>query len=250
MVANWKANPDSLRLAKSILAGIKKSAQKFRSVETVVCPPVVYLESLRPLARGVALGSQDFFPEPNGAFTGEVGYEALLDTKIKYCIIGHSERRAAGETDELIARKTKTAVAAGLTAIVCVGETERGVEMSYLSVIKQQLMVAFRDIPKQKVKQVVVAYEPVWAIGARAPRAARPDEIKEVVIFIKRVIGDLYKTSAVPPIKIIYGASVDAANARYIVAESGVDGLLVGRASLAPKAFGDIMASVSDITHD
>lgn len=250
IVGNWKANPDSLRLAKSILSGIEKSSIKAKNIETVICPPVIYLESLRSHSRDIFLGAQNLFPEPHGAFTGEVGYESLLETKIKYVIIGHSERRLSGESDEEIGKKIKIAISVGLNPILCIGEKTRDKDMSYLSVLKQQLTAGFKDVPKAKVRNVTIAYEPVWAIGKGAPRAARPDEIKEVVIFIRRVIGDMYKTSAVPPIRIIYGASVDGSNAKYIVEESGVGGLLVGRASLAPKVWGEIVKALSEIKHD
>lgn len=250
IVGNWKANPDSLRLAKSVLSGIQKISVKSKNVEVVICPPVIYLESLRSGSRGIALGAQDFFPEPNGAFTGNVGYLSLLETKIKYVIIGHSERREAGETDAGINKKLKVALSVGLNPILCIGEKDRAKDMEYLSVLKQQLLTAFQDVPKAKVRNVSVAYEPVWAIGKSATRSARPEEIKEVVIFIRRVIGDLYKTSAVPPVRIIYGASVDGTNARYIIEESGVGGLLVGRASLTPKAWGEILKAVSEIKYD
>ncbi len=250
IVGNWKANPDSLRLAKSILSGLQKASAKSKNIDVVVCPPVIYLESLRNQARGISLGAQDLFTEPNGAFTGEVGYVSLLETKIKYAIIGHSERREAGETDEEIGKKIKTALSVGISPILCIGEKFRDKDMSYLGVLKQQLLVAFKEVPKAKVRNVIVAYEPVWAIGKGAERAARPDEIKEVVIFIRRVVGDMYKTSAVPPIKIIYGASVDGNNAKYIVEESGVGGLLVGRASLAPKVWGEIVKALSQIKYD
>ncbi len=247
IVANWKANPDSRKLALSILIGIKKAAAGKKHIDVVVCPPALYLESLRSAARPLALGAQDIFTEPNGAFTGSIGYEALRETGIRYVIIGHSERRAAGENDTHVNRKVRVALSLGMTPILCVGETKRD-NLEYLSVIKTQLVAAFKDVPKTRVKDVVIAYEPVWAIGKDAPRAARPDEVAEVVMFVKRVIGDLYKTSSVPPVRIIYGASVDAGNAAIIVAESGVDGLLVGRASLAPKSFSGILGALNDIS--
>jgi len=247
IVANWKANPDSRKLALSILAGTKKAAAGKKHADVVVCPPTLYLESLRSAARPLALGAQDIFTEPNGAFTGSIGYEALRETGIRYVIIGHSERRAAGETDADVNKKLRVALSIGLTPILCVGEAKRE-GLGYLAMIKSQIIMALKDIPKTRVRDLVIAYEPVWAIGKDAARAARPDEVAEVVMFAKRVIGDLYKTNSVPPVRIIYGASVDAGNAANIVAESGVDGLLVGRASLAPKAFAGIIAAINDIS--
>lgn len=243
VIANWKANPDSAKEAREIFAGVKKIAGKFRNLEIVICPSYVHLAELKK-ARGassLALGAQDFFFEPRGAFTGEVGYEALLDTNIKYAILGHSERRAAGEDNEIISKKVLAAIANRVLPILCVGEPTRDENLGYLSFLKGQLVDAFYKVPKSKVTSVVIAYEPVWAIGKSAKRNATSAEIKEIVIFIKRVIGDLYKTKSVPPIKIIYGGSVNAKDAAEILSEGGVDGLLVGHASLNAKTFGEIL---------
>jgi triosephosphate isomerase len=246
IVANWKANPDSLKLAKGNLAEIKKFAKKFKNIETVVCPPLIFLESLKTLAKPISLGAQDIFTEPRGAFTGSVGYASLVDTKIKYVIIGHSERRSAGDYDSLVNNKLKVALMNNLTPILCVGELKRDPNLEYLTFIKTQLTEAFRDVPKSKVTNIIVAYEPVWAVGASAKRDAKPSEIEEMVILIKRVIGDIYKTGSVPPIKVLYGGSVTSANAEEIIKSSGVDGFLVGRASLTPKIFGEIIKTVSE----
>ena len=246
VIANWKANPDTLKLAKSYLNETKKFAKKFKNVDIVVCPPTIFLESLKA-SSPVALGSQDFFPEARGAFTGETGYSALLETKIKYTIVGHSERRAMGEDDVLINRKIKMALAVGLRPILCVGESKRDPNLEYLGVLKLQISEAFKDVPKSRVKDVVIAYEPVWAIGDKAKRNAKPSEIEEMAIFIKRVVGDIYKTESVPPVKILYGGSVGEVEAKYILEEAGVDGLLVGRASLVPKVFGEIIKITSEM---
>ncbi len=247
IIANWKANPDSLKIAKSYLSAIKTIASKNKSVDIVVCPPIIFLESLKNSARPAVLGAQDFFPEASGAFTGSVGYEALLETKIQYAIIGHSERRAAGETDVVINKKVKTALAVGVSPILCVGEATRDQNLAYLAFLKNQITEAFKDVPKSRVAQIIIAYEPIWAVGAAAKRNAKPSEIEEIVIFIKRVIGDLYKTKSVPPVRIVYGGSVTSRDARDIMIESGVDGILVGRASLNGAAFADIVHCVSDI---
>ena len=210
VIANWKANPDSAKEAREIFAGVKKVAGKFKNVEVVICPSFVHLAELRK-ARGtssLALGAQDFFFEPHGAFTS---------------------------------KKVLAAIANRVLPILCVGESTRDENLGYLSFLKGQLVDAFYKVPKSKVTSVVIAYEPVWAIGKSAKRNATSAEIKEIVIFIKRVIGDLYKTKSVPPIKIIYGGSVNAKDAAEILSEGGVDGLLVGHASLNAKTFGEIL---------
>lgn len=247
VVANWKANPDTLKLAKANLIETKKFAKKFKNVEVVVCPPTIFLESLKGSTKPVSLGAQDIFVEPRGAFTGSTGYAALIETKISHVIIGHSERRAMGEDDALINKKLKVALLNKLTPILCVGESKRDGNLEYLGFLKGQLTEAFKDIPKSQVRNIVLAYEPVWAIGAKAKRSAKPSEIEEIVIFIKRVVGDIYKTASVPPIKVIYGGSVTEKDVQYIFEESGVDGLLVGRASLTPKIFGEIIRITSEI---
>lgn len=243
VVANWKANPDSVKEAKKLYADIKKSTAKTKNVEVVVCPTYIHLPDMAPLASSgkVLLGAQDFFAQPNGSFTGSIGYEALLENKIKYAIVGHSERRAMGETNEIIAKKVLAALDNGISPILCVGESERGESLEYLNLLKNQLTDAFYKVPKSKVTSIVIAYEPIWAIGKNAKRNATSHEIQEIVIFVKRVIGDLYKTKSVPPIKIIYGGSVNAKDAGEILTEGGVDGLLVGHASLNAKNFGEIL---------
>lgn len=246
VVGNWKANPDTAKDAKQLFAGIKKQAGKMKNIETVICPSYLHLPILKPMAGNLALGAQDFFYEANGSFTGSVGYEALLDQKIKYAIIGHSERRAMGETDEIVGKKLLSAVSNSIRPILCVGEKSRDTDLAYLNIIKTQLVEAFSKVPKSKVQNVLVAYEPIWAIGKNATRDARPPEIKEVVIFIKRVIGDIYKTKSVPPIKILYGGSVDAKNAGYLMEDSGIDGFLVGRASLDAKTFGLLLGNINE----
>ena len=247
VVGNWKANPDTLKLAKDNLSAIKKVATRNKNIEIVICPPVIFLESLKGNSRPVSLGAQDIFTEPNGAFTGFVGYEALRETKIKYVIVGHSERRETGESDFDINRKIKTALSLGLTPILCVGEKHRDANLEYLSFLKSQLQMAFKDIPKSAVQKIVVAYEPIWAIGKNAKRDAKPSEIEETVILIRRVIGDIYNTKSVPPLRIIYGGSVSQNNAVDIYTSAHVDGFLVGRASLTPKIFGEIIEKLNKL---
>lgn len=247
VIANWKANPETLKEAKQIFQSIKKNNSKLRNIDIVVCPSYIHLNELKKLkgSSSVSLGSQDFFEAPSGAFTGYVGYESLLDASIKYAIIGHSERRALGETNEIISSKILAALAQNICPIVCVGESQRDENLDYLNFLKEQLIEAFYNVPKQKVSKIIVAYEPIWAIGKSAKRNASPDEIKEISIFIKRVVGDLYKSKSLPPIKIVYGGSVNTKNVEDILKGAGVDGLLVGGASLKTKDFAEIL-KISD----
>jgi hypothetical protein len=149
------------------------------------------------------------------------------------------------QKDETINKKVKAALASGVKVILCVGEENREAGFSYLPIIKNELVEALAGVSKQNIKNLVIAYEPVWAIGKKATREATPKEIEEVVIFIKRVIGDLYDTKTIPPIKILYGGSVNPENASLIMDGSGVDGLLIGRASVSPKIYKSIIESLA-----
>lgn len=171
----------------------------------------------------------------------------LADAGSVYSIVGHSERRALGETNEEVSKKVKASLENKIYPILCVGESDRDEALEYLNVLRDQIVEAYDKIPKSRVKDIVVAYEPIWAIGKKAKRGATPLEIREMVMFIKRVIGDLYKTKSLPPTKILYGGSVDEKNVSEIISEGGVDGLLIGRASLDPKKFTEILKKIDNL---
>lgn len=236
IVANWKANPDNFLLAKKNFDFIQNKTSKFKKVSLVVCPPIIFFQSLKKQSKKVLLGVQDIFTEPNGAFTGKVGYEAVASLKPKFSILGHSELRDSDSLED-VSKKMEVSLKIGARPILCVGEKTRDDKLEFFSFIKQQIESAFKNIPKNLVKDVLVAYEPVWAIGKNAVREATSEEIREVVIFIKRVVGDLYATKSIPPIKILYGGSVNMKNIKSIIQETGVDGVLVGGASLNQKEF-------------
>lgn len=247
MVANWKMNPVSLKLAKQTFAGIKKTASKTKNTQTVICPPFIYLEALKTSGHRCALGAQNLSHESEGAHTGEVSYLALKNLGLKYCIIGHSERRAMGETDEDINQKVKASLRGMMVPIICVGEQERDASGQYLSFLKNQLETAVRGLPKSSIKDIVVAYEPIWAIGKNAKAPATPREVFEISIFIKKILSDLYGMKSVPPTKILYGGSVDLANISYFAEEALVDGFLVGRASLDKEVFSQMIIKIDGI---
>lgn len=246
IVSNWKANPDSLKMAKNLFSETKKVSKKLKNSEIVVCPPEIFLESLKSARGHIVIGSQDFFYESSGAFTGFVGGAALVSTGIKYSIVGHSEKRALGDTDEIVNKKIKSAVSFGIKPILCVGEDKREAGFSYLPFIKSEIVEALKGVPKNKIKDIVIAYEPIWAVGKNATREATPKEVEEVVIFIKRILSDLYDTKGLPPVKILYGGSVSSKNASLFIEGSGIDGLLLGRSSLSPKTYKEIIESLAD----
>lgn len=245
IVANWKMNPVHLKEAVLLMNSTKKTANTLRNTETVVCPPFIFLEKLKTSGHRCVLGAQDTFYEPEGSFTGNISYLQLKNLGIKFVILGHSERRAMGETNEMVNLKVKSVLKGVMTPIICIGESKRDEKGAYLEVIKNQIQEALAGLPKNSAKDVVIAYEPLWAIGKTATRQATTKEIFEVSIFIKKIISDLYEMKSVPPTKILYGGSVDEKNTEEILKESGVDGLLVGRASLDGKRFGQIL-KISD----
>lgn len=248
IIGNWKMYPVSLKDAKAKFVGIKKVASMLRTVQTVVCPPFVYAGELKKLVTGhrCILGAQNVWTENEGAYTGEISPTMLTSLGLGYVIIGHSERRAMGETDELVNKKVLAGVKAGLTVVLCVGESERDLDGEYMKYIAGQLKIALHGIQKKDLAQIVIAYEPIWAIGKHALRAASTDDALEVSILIKKTLADLYgKDGAV--VSILYGGSVDAKNAWEFLLKSQVDGLLVGRASLDPKVFGEILMSAEKI---
>ncbi|MEK7767731.1 MAG: triose-phosphate isomerase [bacterium] len=206
--------------------------------EAVICAPFTALAVLGKLLRGrVALGAQDCFWETEGAFTGEVSPRMLVDAGCRYVIVGHSERRRHfGETDETVRRKIGAAVAAGLTVIACVGERlEERDGGRTMAVVEKQVRDGLGGLGARERERLVVAYEPVWAIGTG--RTATPEQAQEVHAFIRRLLADLYGAPTADGTRILYGGSVKPDNIKALMAQKDVDGGLVGGASLDPEAF-------------
>src|SRR3989344_4798616 len=234
IVANWKMNPANFDEAKKIFSGVKKVATKLLNVQTVVCPPFIYLDDFVPLCKGtkIAIGAQDAFSKNKGSFTGMISPEMLKVNGVKYVILGHSERRALGETDEFINNKIRMSLKTGLNVIFCVGEKERSDEGWHFPFIKDQLLSGLEKVGKSDLKNILIAYEPVWAIsGNSGGQSMSSAEVHEMTIFIKKVLSDKYGINTSLP-KILYGGSVNPKNAEDIFVNGQIDGLLVGKASL------------------
>lgn len=248
IVANWKMNPQSLKEAKEIFNGIKKAASKLPKVETVICPPFVYLSAFSFQSSAVRLGAQNLFWEKKGAYTGEISPAMLKNSGIKYVIIGHSERRALGETDEMINKKVKAALGEGLNVILCVGERERDLDGEYLNFLKMQINEGLKGISKKLLANLLVAYEPVWAINSNAnARADNPEAAMQIAIFIRRELLPLIGNQAARNIPILYGGSVNPENAGGFLEKAGMQGLLVGGQSLLIKNFGEILKIANNV---
>lgn len=244
IVGNWKMNPVKGTDARKMFQSINRSASTMKSVETVVCPPLVYLESLGTLvtSRSCVLGAQDAFWEHAGAYTGQVSPDMVFNTKARYIIVGHSERRAMGETNEQVARKLKSILQFPLIPILCIGEKMRDDDGVYIKDIRKQLKASIEGLSPDEVARLVIAYEPVWAIGKDVKAPCTPPECREVVQVIRQVLADkLGSTELVKQVPVLYGGSVDSANAEAFLLDGLVVGLLVGRASLDPKQFVQII---------
>lgn len=240
VIANWKMNPTRGSEAKKIFSTIHTAASKLKNVETVVCPPLVYLESLGEVVKNrvCVLGAQDAFWEHSGAFTGQVSPDMVFNARARYVLVGHSERRAMGETDEEVNMKIRSILQFPLIPIVCVGEKKRDEESHYVKALKMQIKSSLLGLTKEEVGRLVIAYEPVWAIGTKAKRECTPGECREAVQVIRQVLADLMgDTVSARAIPIVYGGSVNERDAAGFLEDGLVQGVLVGHASLDPKEF-------------
>lgn len=230
---------DATKLAREI----SKKARTLQNVRTVICPPHIFLKKLERVTDKAwcSLGAQDVFWEDRGAHTGEISPFMLKDAGVKYVIVGHSERRLLGETNEIVNKKLRTVLSHGLEAIVCVGEQERDEEGEYLHFVEGEIQESLAKLSKDAMRSVIIAYEPIWAVGKKASRADTPEELFEMVIFIRKTLNKLFGKEVARSTRVIYGGSVNENNAKGFLSEGKAGGLLVGRASLDAKKFGTIL---------
>jgi len=246
LVANWKMNPSTVKEAKKLLETTIKAASSSKNVSIVIAPPALYLLSLSRSYRGklVSFGVQNAHFEATGSFTGEISMAQARDAGAEYAIIGHAERRALGESNEDTSKKVAAALAEGLVPILCVGEKARSREGEHLGFIKDQLRAGFTNVPSSKVGRIIIAYEPVWAIGAE--EAMNPREMHEMAIFIRKTLVDLCGEKAMA-IKILYGGSIDENNAVTMLRDGDVAGLLVGRASADREKLAGLVRAIKNV---
>lgn len=240
VVANWKMNPATLAEVRAIVAGVRRQIKKVRGVEAVVCPPFVYLALLAGKG-ALKFGAQDVFWQNGGSFTGEISPEMLTSLGVSHAIVGHSERRAQGEGDEIVARKIGAALREGLTAILCIGEKERKEDGAYLEFLRVQIKNSLAGVGRKFLSSLVIAYEPLWAIGKSFHDAMKPHEMEVTAIFIRKTLAELFDKEGAFRVPILYGGSVNFENATALVSGGGIDGLLIGRESLDVEHFGKIL---------
>jgi triosephosphate isomerase len=247
VAGNWKMNK-TFSEAEDLLHGISEEIEELEldGIEVVVCPPSLYLELATDVADEgrLAVGAQNVNENERGAFTGEISIEMLQSVGADYCIIGHSERRTYFKEDnELLAKKVDACLNGSITPIFCFGEVleEREMEIHF-NVVKTQLEKALFHLSDKEVKNVVLAYEPVWAIGTG--RTATPEQAQEMHAYIRKVLTGKYGEEVAQEISILYGGSCNAKNAKELFSNPDVDGGLIGGASLKIEDFVTIIKSI------
>lgn len=246
IAGNWKMNlsrQESIGLARQLVESVPRDI----AADIAICPPHVYLDAVGSalLHSPIRLGAQNMYHEANGAYTGEISASMLVDLSCRYVILGHSERRhVMGESNEQVNRKLRAALSAGLTPIVCVGETLDEREAARTEdVIRSQFEGSLAGLTPEQAEQLVLAYEPVWAIGTG--RVASPQQAEEVHSDLRRLCESRYNSGVASRIRIQYGGSVKADNARELLAQPNIDGALVGGAALKAESFLGIIAAAS-----
>ncbi len=247
IVANWKNYPDSLKEAKKNFEIIKSQKIPKSKPEIILCPSILHLSDLVKNYRGknIQFGAQNFFPFQDESCTGEISMMQIKDLGIKHVIVGHAERRTFGETNEMVAKKLKNSISFGLRPILCIGEHERDKSGSYLRFLEEQLIESINLLDEKELKKIVIAYEPLWAIGTNTP--VRPSDIHVINILIKKVLSSIYGRKDAFKVKILYGGSVDPENCQEIIKGGDIDGLLIGRASINPYSFNQIIKKINDL---
>jgi triosephosphate isomerase len=241
IAGNWKMNK-TIEEASVLIEEIKK-VELNSDVETVMCVPFLALQKAMELTKGtnIKIGAQNMHWEKEGAYTGEISAPMLKELGVEYVILGHSERRLYfKETDEIVNNNLKTAIEFSMNPILCVGENliERE-ENKHIELIKYQVVEALKDIPKDALEKLVIAYEPVWAIGTG--KTATAEQADEMCELIRNTVDELYGGSSAKKMQILYGGSVKPSNVVELMKMKNIDGALVGGASLKSKDFADLV---------
>lgn len=246
VAGNWKMNK-GFSEAEDLIASITDALQEveLKNVDVIICPPAIYLEMATDIAEEsvFAVGAQNVYPADSGAFTGEISPAMLADLEVEYCIVGHSERRKYfGESNEFLAQKVDALLKHEVVPIFCCGEVLPEREAGrHFEVVKQQLESSLFHLPAEDFLAVVIAYEPVWAIGTGV--TATSEQAQEMHAFIRELVLKRYGTEAANEITILYGGSCNAKNAKELFSQPDVDGGLIGGASLKAEEFMAIVLS-------
>lgn len=247
LVANWKNHPNSFSEAKALLGQLSRDRKSYKKLSLFIAPPLPYLESVALKSKGFArLATQDLATLSGGTHTGLVTPDILKSFGVSLVILGHSEQRALGETDNSVSQKVAIAIQSGFTPLVCVGELSRDQDGKHFEFLREQLKGSLAGLNKKtQAARLAIAYEPVWAIGKSAIDAIGPADLSESTIFIKKVLSDMFGRSIADRIPILYGGSVEPINAKTLLTKTGIKGYLVGHASLSAKSFKAIAISIT-----
>ncbi len=248
VVGNWKMYVEMPQEAKKLASALRRKARTFSGVEVVLAPafPLVPIVAAALKGSSIKIGAQTLSAYADGQHTGEISAAMLKAVGASFVIVGHSERRSSpahlGESDASVRAQLVNAHAAGLTAVLCVGEQERdSANGTHFTLVAAQLTSALQTVAPKAAAKLVVAYEPVWAIGKSANEAMRPADLREMVIFIRKTLADILGRTAGVRVPILYGGSVEGENASQLLHEGGVSGFLVGRASANADSFLEIL---------
>ena len=245
IAGNWKMNKTPSE-TKEFMTALKGMLPRGRWCDIALCVPAVCIPAAVRAMREtrVGIGAENCNANASGAYTGEIATNMLVDAGCKYVIIGHSERRAMGETNEDVNAKVLAALEAGLIPIMCCGETleqrETGITSEWIAM---QIKAGLKGVPEEKIRKIVIAYEPIWAIGTG--RTATPEQAQEVCEEIRTVVRKLYSSKVARAVSILYGGSMNDKNAYELLAQPDIDGGLIGGASLAPEKFVKIIESAN-----
>ncbi len=247
VVGNWKMNPPTLKEAKKVIRMTRNAASELVNTEVAPCPPFVFISACisNKNPDSFHIGAQSVSVDEGGAHTGQVSAGMLKDLGVKYVIVGHSEERAAGDTDQMVSRRIQSALASHIKVIVCVGEATRDESGVYLETLKNQIKNSLANIPENQAKNIILAYEPIWAIGSS--EAMMPSQVFEMSLFVKKAFSDVFGHDPAMKVPVLYGGAVNYRNAADIVSIGKVDGLLVGRESFNVTGFPDLLKAVDSI---
>lgn len=245
IVGNWKLNPLTMAAATTLATEVARKNRKQPEPYVAIAPPFPYLAAVGSKINKsmVQLAAQDVSDQNGGPCTGEVSAPQLKDLGVTFVIIGHSERRARSESNEDVQKKVVATLKNKLTPIVCVGESSRDEQGNFYTFVESQLRSLAEVLKAAEIKKVVIAYEPIWAIGTG--KTATAEDVKEMQLFIETVLTKIYDRPTAKNVRLLYGGSVKPQNASVLHAEGGMGGFLVGGASLNAADFTDIIKAVS-----
>ena len=244
IVANWKLYIEDVKVAKDAARKIARGALK-SGADISICPPTVFIHEVAAVSgKSVAVGAQSSSRFVGQKCTGEASAKSLKSAGASFTLVGHSERRAMGQTNEQVLEEIEASIAAKLGIVLCVGENERDASGSHFAAIEAQLRASLPKLSPKDAKLLMVAYEPVWAIGKTAADAMTPGDLEETTIYIRKVLAEIVGRTQALQTPVLYGGSVEADNAEYLM-HAGVSGFLVGHASVDPVSLLSIAKAAS-----